>query len=206
MFKSIRNLVWVDDDSTKPQQSLIQTPQPIMSPTLGVDVQVSTTGGLDTATLETMLLDRIKNNEAFALANDFFKVNESLITIIADEPTRFKAAAAASKSDPNLLIASVNSFEATLTLESENFNSAFIGAAENEIAILEKRINTSAAEIQRLTEELGRVSAEKNAHDSELITKKSDLAKSRIDFASVSEKIRYHYTGLVSKLSKLTTV
>lgn len=202
MFQSLKNLVFVDD--AKPATAQAAPPQQTAS--APSDVQVSTTGGLDTATLETMLHGRIQGNEEFALANEFLKVNESLVAIIADEATRFKAAAAASKSDPALLVASVGSFEASLAAENENFNTSFVGAAENEIATLEQCITASAAEIQRLTEELGRVSAEKTAHDNELIAKKSDLAKSKIDFASVSDKIRYHYSGLALKLTKLITV
>lgn len=205
MFKALKSLVFVEEGAETSASPSPQAPQ-LQTVSVPSDVHASTTGGLDTATLESLLHSRIQGNEAFALTNDFLKVNESLVAIIADEPTRFKAAAAASKSDPGMLVASANSFEATLAAESENFNTSFVGAADNEIATIEQCISASAAEIQRLTEELGRVSAEKAAHDADLIAKKSDLAKSKIDFASVSEKVRNHYASLVSKLSKLTTV
>jgi peptidoglycan hydrolase CwlO-like protein len=86
--------------------------------------------------------------------------------------------------------------------EAANFETNFVGSAEQDISATENELTQVEANIASLTEQLGQASTRKSELDSAVIAKKAELAKAKIDFASTSEKVRGFYTNLVSKMTK----
>jgi len=174
-----------------------------------VQAKVSVEGGVAPTGLDNLKLDEgitanITTNSAFATANEFFKVNESLVAIIADEGTRFKAALAAAKLSAPDVINSVSYFSQGIELEQQSFDSSFVAGANDEIAELNQRIASTADEIQQLSTKITELAGLKADLEAQSAHKLACLEYAKIDFATVTKKIAARYSDIVAKLNKYT--
>jgi hypothetical protein len=192
---------------TQPDQPVV-TAAPVAEAAIPVTqfvpVQISsdTPSVLDVAIVEAGIESQIQCHPDFAPFVSFSDSTTSLAAVIVDESTRFKAAQATSKVAKADLIAAVGAANSVIAAEQANFEGSFVANAMNEIQTVQAEEAAVTEQIQQLTEQLGQLSERKNALAKDSVSRTAELAKAKIDFASVVQVVSKRYADITTKLNQ----
>lgn len=157
---------------------------------------------LDVNAVEEHMNQVIRDNPEFAPVSAFLTVADSMKNVIADEGTRFKAAAAASGVDSSVLVTAARSFSPVLAAECQKFEDVYVKNCEDKLAGLNNEATQLQSRIDELTAQLGQLSEQKTAIGQQIRDADVGLAKAKIDFKSVVSTVDKRYMELVSKITQ----
>lgn len=217
MFQQLKSMVWDSSaadkaaaektaDAAKKAPTMAATvPQPPQPPHTTGFVQATSISAepvLDIQALTTMIDQHITEHPGFVPFATFAEKEAALATVISDEGTRFKAAGATAGIPKDVLLGSVNVSAEVLAGEAKNFEETYCAQVSSNIAQNEAEIEQLAAQIAELNSrviELVRSSDEKRA----AVTRQTaELAKARIDYASINTTLANRYQTLASKIQQ----
>lgn len=198
-FDKIKNLV-IEEDSTSAKPAAVAPAAPAQQAS-GFDTVV-TDIKIDVADVEQKIEEDISKVESFSVFTRFQETLKSLEAIIPDEATRFKAAAATTQLDAQMLIDSVSSARTVLEQKAQEFTSSFVQAVEAKLASEQQDFEGLIAKIEALTKELADNSAAKSNLANLISSMKTDLEKAKIDFQAILNKVGAKYQDVVTKIQK----
>lgn len=205
-MKTLAKLGVVTDDTVQPTTLPATTnappAMPAVQPALGSAPMQVVDSVLDTKAVESQIDALIQSQADFAQFAAFMKAVDNLANVIADEGTRFKAAAATTGLTQSALLASIGVYKTVLADEQTNFNSSFVTQSEQNIAALNDQITQLVAQLAALTDQLRAASDQKTEVTKDVTTKTAELAKAKIDFASVQQTLDNRYAELSVKLQQ----
>jgi hypothetical protein len=207
-MKALKNLGIIEDDQPKTKEPSHVPPktQPISAATDPTEGQApmsdNTPSLLDMQAVEQGIDQAIQNSPAFKPVTTFLTVADSMKSVIGEEGTRLKAAAAASGVDVVTLNTAADSYADVLMAESKRFDEQFVAKAEESRSLLNDRATELQARIDGLTAELGQLSDQKNELRQQIRDADDGLEKAKIDFRSVVNKLADRYNEIANKIKQ----
>lgn len=210
MLGKLKDLVWTSDE---PQAAPTPAPAPQQTQAAPIntgfqfsqDVAAPVDPVLDVEGIRSAIVGVIEQQPGFADFMKFSAASAALEKVIPIEGTRMQAAQATSGLTKEQLLASVNTFTAVLEGEAQNFNQSYVGAAEQNIQLVNGEITAIDGEIQALTAKLAELSQRRQELVADGMTKSSELAKAKIDFESITKSITARYTDAANKIQQYLT-
>jgi hypothetical protein len=208
MWKSILDVL-VTNDKHPAEAKPAPAATPARSLPVGTVVDAPVGNGnvigsvLDVEGLEKQIDDLVQANPNFAPYLEFMKVADAIKGVISEEGLRYKTAQATTKVDAQVLVGGIkNACELVLTEREQDFEVNYCAVASADVTELGKQADALGIQIHDLTEQLGKVSDQRSALIKSASTKASDLAKAKIDFASVCKTIETRYQDVTSKVQQ----
>lgn len=213
MFQQLKSMVWdssasdkaankTAEDAKKVQTTAALEPQPVHTTGYIQPASIPAEPVLDIQALTTLIDQHIAEHPGFVPFATFAEKEAALATVISDEGTRFKAAGATAGIPKDVLLGSVNVSAEVLAAEAKNFEDTYCTQVSSNIAQNEAEIQQLAEQIAELNSrvvELVRSSDEKRT----LVTRQTaELAKARIDYASINTTLANRYQTLASKIQQ----
>lgn len=212
MFSKLKDMVWQSDEKpvdpapqAAPQQAPAQHAPMNAGFQFGAEVAAPVDPVLDVEGIRSAIVGVIESQPGFADFMKFSAASAALEKVIPIEGTRMQAAQATSGLTKEQLLASVNTFTAVLEGEAQNFNQSYVGAAEQNIQLVNNEVAAIDGEIQALTAKLAELSGRRQELVADGMTKSSELAKAKIDFDSITKSITARYTDAANKLQQYLT-
>lgn len=213
MFQQLKSMVWdssasdkatnkTAEDAKKVQTAAPQPVQPVHTTGYIQSASIPAEPVLDIQALTVLIDQHIAEHPGFVPFATFAEKEAALATVISDEGTRFKAAGATAGIPKDVLLGSVNVSTEVLAAEAKNFEDTYCALVSSNIAQNEAEIQQLAEQIAELNSrvvELVRSSDEKRT----LVTRQTaELAKARIDYASINTTLANRYQTLASKIQQ----
>ena len=205
MFAKLKDMVWVSDEkSATPAVQPQAKPVQVAAPT-SLEVPMPVAPVLDVEAIRAAIVNAIEQQPAFADFLKFSNASAALEKVILVEATRMQAAQATTGLTREQLLASLNTFVAVLDGEVQNFQTAYVGTAEQNIQVVNDQVAAINVEIQELTGKLAELSNKKEELARDALTKSSELAKAKIDFDSIVKSITARYNDFATKVQHFLT-
>lgn len=202
----IRNLFLTDDEPKKEVQKGPTAPSGLPTPLAAASSDTSPLV-VDGATLDVKGIEEgiealIRESAEFAPAAAFFQADKNLTTVISDEATRFRGAAATTGTKIEILTSAVSSYKNVLVGEGQKFESTYVAGAQAEIEATKASADAIEQKLVDLTKQMGDLSAQRAELARQITTKTANLGKAKIDFQSVVNTVDAHYADLLKKLAQ----
>lgn len=157
---------------------------------------------LDTAHVESAIVELIETNPAFLVYRTFNDAMSAIAQHIPDERTRYTVAGATTKFTFAELQPSLETWKGVVEAEDANFKASFIAEKQSSIQMLDAQLSGAEAEIAELTRKLGELAEQRNKLAGEKVQREGELAKANIDFETVVKNISFRYTTIGAKLTQ----
>jgi len=211
MFSKLKDMVWQSDEPAKDQVATPAPQAPVQVAPMSTGFQFSQEVAapvdpvLDVEGIRSAIVGVIESQPGFADFMKFSAASAALEKVIPIEGTRMQAAQATSGLTRDQLLASVGTFTAVLESEAQNFQQSYVGAAEQNIQLVNNEVTTIDGEIQALTAKLAELSTRRQELVADGMTKSAELAKAKIDFDSIVKSITARFTEASTKLQQYLT-
>jgi hypothetical protein len=202
MFKALKDLVFVAEPEVAAAPApVVQAPVQARPTSLTPGIETLPVDPvLDVATIQADIVAVIESQPAFADYLKFANANLSLEKVIVIEGTRLQAAQATTGLTKDQLLASLAVSTAVLESEAQNFEASYVAQAEAAIGDLNSQVTTIDTQLQELTQQLNELSQQKEAITNDALNRSSELAKAKIDFASVAKQVSNRYADAANKI------
>jgi len=204
MLGKLKGLIFVDESADK-QTENITKPAPAVQPQVQAAPQVVVTAetpSINAPEIKAAIENLIAQQEQFQPYVAFKKAADSLAAVIADEPTRFKAAAATSQVTRDVLVNALTVVTPILEGERKNFNDRYIALQQSTAQGKQQAIEALDVQIQELTAKLAELADTKNKFAAEITDIQAQMFKANVDFENVIKSIHAEFEGVNLKVQQ----
>jgi len=158
--------------------------------------------GLDVSLLEKRLDGLIRADAGFAPCAAFLDMRENMRSAFVNEADQFRAALVGTKTAVEVLLESANASSTVLAQEADNFERTFVAEGEAAIHSLTTQSEEVNEQITALTQQVAALNEKRSGLVADASAKTANLAKAKIDFASVSTMLASRYQELAQKMKQ----